>query len=122
MIRVTFRQGKDGNLRGFAITGHAGYSPQGKDIVCAAVSALAQTAVLSLQEHLKKENRELIVSMREGDLQCLLPEGLSPAGVSTAVVILKTLEIGLQAIATDYAKYVRVEYKELDCSELPQGG
>ncbi|MDN5362248.1 MAG: uncharacterized protein PWP70_1295 [Moorella sp. (in: firmicutes)] len=121
MIRVTFWQGKDGNLRGFVITGHAGYGPKGEDIICAAVSALAQTAVLSLQEHLEPEDKEPVVSIREGNLQCLIPDGLSPAGASTAGVILKTLEIGLQAIASDYDKYMRMEYKEIDCSELPQG-
>ncbi|MGI9861590.1 ribosomal-processing cysteine protease Prp [Moorella naiadis] len=127
MIRVTFWQGKDGNLRGFTVTGHAGYRIKGEDIVCAAVSALAQTTVLSLQEHLRyleKENKEPVVTLREGDLQCLVPDGLSPAGAGTAGVILRTLEIGLQAIATDYAQHVRVEYKKYktaDCGKLTQG-
>ena len=34
---------------GFTITGHAGYDVMGKDIVCAAVSALSQTCVISLE-------------------------------------------------------------------------
>lgn len=32
------------------ITGHAGYAPQGEDIVCAAISALAQTFIASVEE------------------------------------------------------------------------
>lgn len=32
------------------ITGHAGYAPQGEDIVCAAVSALTQTFIASVEE------------------------------------------------------------------------
>jgi uncharacterized protein YsxB (DUF464 family) len=31
------------------VKGHAGYAPHGQDIVCAAVSAILQTAVLGLE-------------------------------------------------------------------------
>lgn len=34
---------------GFIIEGHAGYAEPGKDIVCAAVSALSQTCVMSIE-------------------------------------------------------------------------
>lgn len=110
MIRVTFWRGRDGHLGGFRVTGHAGYGPKGGDIVCAAVSALAQTAVLSLKDQLEGEP-EVIIS--DGDLQCRLPADLSPAGARTARVILRTLEVGLNTIATDYRPYVRVEYQAL---------
>ena len=33
---------------GLSVCGHSDYSPRGSDIVCSAVSALAQTAVLAL--------------------------------------------------------------------------
>lgn len=36
------------NAAGVTVTGHAGHGPPGQDIVCAAVSALVQTLVLSL--------------------------------------------------------------------------
>lgn len=35
---------------GFIITGHAGYAEPGKDIVCAAVSALTQAFIASVEE------------------------------------------------------------------------
>lgn len=43
MIKAQFTC--DGEARFFAVTvkGHAGYAPHGQDIVCAAVSALAQS-------------------------------------------------------------------------------
>lgn len=31
------------------VKGHAGYAPHGQDIVCAAVSAILQTAVLGIE-------------------------------------------------------------------------
>ena len=56
MIRVTAEPGR------LTLEGHAGYAPAGKDIVCAAVSAL----VLALAERLQEKNlvRELV--MRPG--------------------------------------------------------
>ena len=56
MNRVTAEQGR------LTLAGHAGYAPAGRDIVCAAVSAL----VLALAERLQEKNlvRELI--MRPG--------------------------------------------------------
>lgn len=108
MIRVTFWRDRDGDLRGFRVTGHAGYGPKGGDIVCAAVSALAQTAVLSLQDQVEGEP-EVVIS--DGDLRCRLPADLSPTGARTAGIILRTIEVGLNTIAADYKRYVQVEYK-----------
>ena len=36
----------DEKLLGLRIQGHTGFAPQGEDLVCAAVSAIAQTAIL----------------------------------------------------------------------------
>ncbi len=43
MINVSVRQD------GIEVTGHAGYAPPGEDIVCAAVSALWQTLIESIE-------------------------------------------------------------------------
>jgi len=40
---------------GFIIDGHAGYAEPGKDIVCAAVSAISQTCVMSIENLTKNE-------------------------------------------------------------------
>lgn len=34
---------------GYNIFGHANFAPKGKDIVCSAVSSIAQTAILGLK-------------------------------------------------------------------------
>lgn len=39
---------------GYNIFGHANFAPKGKDIVCSAVSSIAQTAILGLNEILKR--------------------------------------------------------------------
>lgn len=41
---------KDGKTAGFSISGHSGFAPSGKDIVCAAVSSAAYFAANLLSE------------------------------------------------------------------------
>lgn len=49
MIHVAFRI-LHGKAVGFRITGHAGMAPQGKDILCAAVSSAAQMTANTVTE------------------------------------------------------------------------
>lgn len=108
MIRVFFWQDADGKLVGLSVKGHADFAPKGEDIICAGVSALAQTASLSLEQQLS-ETPEVVIE--EGSLECFLPATISPAGRGKAQVILKTIAIGLEAIADVHRGYVKVEYK-----------
>ena len=49
MLKVTVYQDSDGQALGFQISGHSGYAEAGSDIVCAAVSALAENTVNSIE-------------------------------------------------------------------------
>ncbi|NLP48353.1 MAG: ribosomal-processing cysteine protease Prp [Clostridiales bacterium] len=49
MVRVKFFQSR-GLLRGFEISGHAGFAPIGEDIVCAAVSSAAYMLANTITE------------------------------------------------------------------------
>ena len=44
MITVKVTRFENGNISGFTVKGHAGYAEAGRDIVCAAVSAICYTA------------------------------------------------------------------------------
>ena len=85
-------------LTGFDISGHAGYSEEGSDIVCAAVSALAQTALLGLMEYLP---RDVQYDMDDGLMRVMITK---PCDASQH--ILHTLELGLKEIARQYDEYV----------------
>ena len=50
MISVTVTR-KDDSIREITVSGHAGYATHGKDVVCAAVSSIAQTALLGLMRY-----------------------------------------------------------------------
>ncbi|GFN22573.1 ribosomal-processing cysteine protease Prp [Moorellaceae bacterium AZ2] len=106
MVRVTLWRDEGGRAVGFLVSGHAGYRPRGRDIVCAAVSALTQAAVMGLEEYLTVAPE---VQKGEGTLQCLLPGDLPVREREKAEVILGTMELGLRAIARSYRRFVQVE-------------
>jgi len=108
MIHATLWQDREGYLIGFEITGHAGYAPHGRDIVCAAVSALAQATVLGLEEFL---SRKPAVEMCKGKLCCQLAQDLSLQERERAQAILGTLKLGLQAIKESYSSYIKIEIR-----------
>lgn len=62
MIAVSVRQD------GIKISGHAGYAPQGQDIVCAAVSALTQTLIKSIRD-LTDDKIEYEISHGKADIK-----------------------------------------------------
>lgn len=110
MIEAVFWETEGGVLRGFRVKGHAGYAPQGADIVCAGVSTLVQTAVAALYRFLARppllekrtENAEdICVELR-------LSGVLTDEEMSTAQVILETMEIGMLGIARSYEQYLEV--------------
>jgi len=101
MIEVSVFPHPSGKILGFCVTGHSGTAKRGKDIVCAGVSALAQTALLGIGEHL---HREVDYSVASGKLQMRLtsdPDELTEA-------ILRTMLLGLGEIARLSPKAIRI--------------
>lgn len=91
-------------LFGFSVEGHANFGEHGMDIVCAGVSAIAQTALFGLQDiaggAVRQEKREgyLAVSV---DPQVARREGPK--------AVLRALELGLQAIGRSYPGALELE-------------
>lgn len=108
MVRVTFWQGIGGRLAGLTVYGHAGFAPRGQDIICAAVSALAQTAVLGLEKQLQVVPE---VHIEDGKLECFLPGDINAVDLERAQIVLTTVAAGLEAIAEAHRGYVKIEYK-----------
>jgi len=105
MIKVEIRRSPEGEIISFLTKGHAGYLPRGEDIVCAAVSALVQTAVLGLIHNLGLEPK---VEIKEGYLYCLLPLDLEGEKRHDADLILEVMLTGLKEIVKEHPKYLKV--------------
>ena len=88
--------------------GHAGFAPQGQDIVCAGVSALAFAAAeyLELMEVQGKLEQEPVLMMEPGEirLECLPKE----RSQEEAEQVFRLLEIGCRRIAQSYPNNVNV--------------
>ncbi|MCX7842160.1 MAG: ribosomal-processing cysteine protease Prp [Clostridia bacterium] len=109
MIKARIFRDKTGLIRGFCIEGHAGYGKKGSDIVCAAVSAIAYTAVGALDELAGIRG----FSEEDGHMACSLPQDLSFEAKEKAEIILKAMYIGLKQVEYSYKKFVSVLDEEV---------
>ena len=103
MMRVIVRRSAGGEITGFSVRGHAGFAPEGSDIVCAAVSVLTQTALRSLDKLLQIKPVDLI--LLEGKLECRF----QPAPGREGQLILEAMVVGLTETAINYRKYLALE-------------
>ena len=95
-------------------SGHTGYAQSGQDIVCAAVSAILQTAVMGVLQVAGLAGCQYSVDDRKGHLCLILPiEGYTASQMEQATAILQTALLGIQDISSSYPKYVKLEVKTL---------
>lgn len=94
MIEVTRKE------NGLSIKGHAHYAENGKDIVCAGVSTLAQTLIASIEKLTTDEIQYVIqpgtVDIKHGTLS------------REAQLLVKSFFIGIQMIADEFPENVRI--------------
>jgi hypothetical protein len=109
MITVKiFREGQ--TIHGFSVSGHSDYRPRGSDIVCSAVSALSQTAILALIE---VAGVTPIWTRRDGQLECKIPPRVEDQPFKECQLVLSTIITGFAYIARDYPENVRVSDEEV---------
>lgn len=87
------------------VTGHTGYAEDGKDIVCAAVSAIAQTAVLGLRAFGVNPK----VKTKDGFLDISVSVPKENETYLAAKAILETAILGLKDIHEGYPAFVGLE-------------
>lgn len=102
---MIFHRDVQGNIDGFTVKGHAAFAPKGEDIVCAAVSVLTQTAVISME---RIAGIKPVVRSADGYLECRLPEELTAAQLCDARLLLKAMALGLEETARIYPGYVKI--------------
>lgn len=109
MVLVTVYRRRE-RVTGFVVTGHAGTGPAGEDLVCAAVSAIVQTALLGIEQ------------ISGGPAADTLDPGLvrwrggeSGDGRKQQTIV-DTMLLGIAAISRDYPQAVRVQEVQLSRS------
>lgn len=109
-ISIEINRDKEGFIWQFTVKGHAGFDKLGKDIVCAAVSVTAYTAVGALEELAGLKD---FYSIKDGYMLCSIPDNLSAESKEVVSVIMKTTVIGFKQIELSYRKYVSVLDEEV---------
>ena len=102
MIRVGIRATADGRTRCLEVQGHAGLDTAGKDVLCAAVSVLAENLAASLRELLKIP---VVTKVESGNFRLELTE----ADLSYETDLLfASVTLGFKSIAGSYPERVEV--------------
>ena len=110
MIHVTIYQNKRKEYTGFKTYGHAGFSDEGQDIVCAAVSVLIINTVNAIEKF--TEDRTSLVS---DDAEGVIDYSLKERPSKEAELLLDTMVLGLTEMSDDenYAEYIDLTFEEV---------
>lgn len=85
---------------GISIKGHAGYGEPGKDIVCAGISTLAQTLIVSIEkltiDQIQYDIKPGSVDIKHGDLS------------EDAQLLVNSFFVGVRMIADEFPENVRI--------------
>ena len=93
---------RSGPITSIAVSGHAGFAPRGRDIVCAATSALVLSAANGVSAHCKAAAK--VVDDPSRDYRLDVPGG----GNARAQAVLESAVAGLRAIARSYPGNLKV--------------
>lgn len=107
MTNIKFKR-KDDMFCSIECSGHCGYDDRGKDIVCAAASAIVQTAVLGIIS-LIGVNIDYIIDENKGELKATLPTKLSESEMHDCNLILRTAYVGLSDLTEEYSDFINLE-------------
>ncbi len=107
MITIKIVRNVNNEIVSFSLNGHAGYDVEGKDIVCAAVSAATNMALIGLNEKLR-----LKLEFEKSDggyLMVKLPENISEDDMLVAQFLLESLVTEYLDIESNFGKYILVK-------------
>lgn len=109
MIDVLIYQTPDGDYTGFQMKGHAEYADYGKDIVCAAVSALVINTINSVAEFTEDIFENTVDSDRD-----LVSFAVTSRPVSeSSKLLLQSLVLGLSGIESEYGKkHIKIHFEK----------
>lgn len=112
MIHVNIVRDKQGFIWEFTVEGHAGAGEEGNDIVCAAVSVVAYTAVNALDELVGIGD---CCTIEDGYMKCSLPVDIPEEKKQVVRVIMDTVAVGFKQIeyTEQYESYISVLEEEV---------
>jgi uncharacterized protein YsxB (DUF464 family) len=109
VVEIHIREDSRARLSSFFASGHAGWADDGRDVVCAAVSAILQSAWLGLAEvaHVAVEG-----TRDKGLLELAWPESARDDAAARAIVT--TAALSIERIAMQYPDHIRAIRETID--------
>ena len=106
-MKVRFYKDSNGTVKGFQISGHSELGPEGHDILCSAVSALAENTVNSIETFTKDAVEIEAVNETEGFLHFRLK-----TVSDESKLLLDSLVLGLTNIQKSYGRLISIRFEE----------
>ncbi len=107
MIKVNIYKNNMQCIEKVVVSGHAEYAAHGEDIVCAAVSVLAQAILNGLTDVLKKDVK---FEISDGYLEFSLENRNNDVSINA---LLDTFELGIETLVQDYGRYLKLKKEEV---------
>ena len=95
----------DDRITGFSVSGHSGYAEAGKDIVCAAVSAIVTMAEATINDVCGAKAK---VRVKEDGARVTLTLPASCDEEETVQAVLAGMMLTLAGLRDDYPDYIEV--------------
>lgn len=92
------------------VTGHAYSAEPGKDLVCAAVSVLAQTVANAIEQIGKVPEKSMNLKISNGHLSLSIEQAYRSERTN---IIFETFIVGIEGIEGTYPEYVKLRMKEV---------
>lgn len=103
MTKITIFK-KEGKICEYQVKGHSGYAEEGADIVCSGISTATQMALVALTEVLKLDVQS---DIKDGYMHVTIKDYQN----EDAQNILRAMELTLEDIAKNYARYAKMEVR-----------
>jgi hypothetical protein len=98
---------QNGNITKVVCFGHSGFADYGKDIVCAGISSIVQTAEIGIKNVAKQKCKTEIA---DGSFSISLEDiDENSQEFHDAQIILKTMVCGLKDLQKQYPKFLKLE-------------
>ena len=109
MIKVEVFKSED-HYAAISISGHAYSDEPGKDLVCAAVSILAQTVVNAVEEVGNVSESNYFAKIKKGLFKFRIDKEYRS---DVTDIIIRTFLVGIEGIEKTYSMYVTLKIKEV---------
>ncbi|MDW0109628.1 ribosomal-processing cysteine protease Prp [Sporosarcina aquimarina] len=106
MIQLNIHEQPSGRISSFEMSGHADYAEHGKDLVCAAASAVSFGAVNAVIT-LTGITPAITQGEAGGYLKVVLPETDDDHDQQ---LIVRAMIVSMQTIEQDYSKFIKITY------------